>query len=204
MARTESRKWSRRVAKDLIANDETEISEVVRRRPVPRRLGKRAEDPQERRQGVRRLVLRASRAAAARMDCGGFSGHGNEGARAPATSLRGLFIHSIPQHCRFFQRKWQTLPQYQQTRGTLAMLAQWISIAAQDTRIHQGAQRAADYTSAHTTGRVRVPRRSVGRQLVASPRLVAAIDTDIAGQQAHSQSARRRHQWTASRISTVA
>src|SRR3981081_2320976 len=31
-----------------------------------------------------------------------------------------------------FQRKWQALPQYQQTRGTLAMLAQWISLAAQD------------------------------------------------------------------------
>jgi hypothetical protein len=28
-----------------------------------------------------------------------------------------------------FQRKWQTLAQYQQTRGTLAMLAQWISWA---------------------------------------------------------------------------
>lgn len=27
-----------------------------------------------------------------------------------------------------FQRKWQALPQYQQTRGTLAMLAQWISV----------------------------------------------------------------------------
>lgn len=26
-----------------------------------------------------------------------------------------------------FQRKWQTLTQYQQTRGTLAMLAQWVS-----------------------------------------------------------------------------
>ncbi|MEW6220853.1 MAG: hypothetical protein AB1634_15155 [Thermodesulfobacteriota bacterium] len=31
-----------------------------------------------------------------------------------------------------FQRKWQSLPQFQQTRGTLAMLAQWISLAAQD------------------------------------------------------------------------
>ncbi|MDW8263842.1 MAG: hypothetical protein RMJ52_00765 [Gemmataceae bacterium] len=26
-----------------------------------------------------------------------------------------------------FQRKWQSLPQFQQTRGTLAMLVQWIS-----------------------------------------------------------------------------
>lgn len=31
-----------------------------------------------------------------------------------------------------FQRKWRALPQFQQTRGTLAMLAQWISWAARE------------------------------------------------------------------------
>ncbi|MCL6649859.1 MAG: hypothetical protein K6U89_16180, partial [Chloroflexi bacterium] len=31
-----------------------------------------------------------------------------------------------------FQRKWQALSQYQQTRGTLAMLAQWIAWAYRD------------------------------------------------------------------------
>lgn len=31
-----------------------------------------------------------------------------------------------------FQRKWRALPQYPQTRGALAMLAQWVSWAARD------------------------------------------------------------------------
>jgi hypothetical protein len=34
-----------------------------------------------------------------------------------------------PSTLSVFQRKWSTLPQYQQTRGTLAMFAQWISMA---------------------------------------------------------------------------
>src|SRR5205807_10343830 len=49
--------------------------------------------------------------------------------------LRGRFEACYPFHpatLSVFQRKWRALPQYQQTRGTLAMLAQWISIAAQD------------------------------------------------------------------------
>ncbi|MGD1037073.1 MAG: hypothetical protein ABR878_07725, partial [Roseiarcus sp.] len=74
--------------------------------------------------------------------------------------------------------------QYQQTRGTLAMLAQWISLAAQDA-----------FTKARTE-----PLITIGSAPLAEPgfrgvvlgqlgesRLVAAIDTDIAGEQAHSR-----------------
>ncbi len=46
--------------------------------------------------------------------------------------LRGRFETCFPFHpatLSVFQRKWQALPQYQQTRGTLAMLAQWVSWA---------------------------------------------------------------------------
>ncbi len=34
-----------------------------------------------------------------------------------------------PSTLSVFQRKWQALPQYQQTRGILAMLTQWIAWA---------------------------------------------------------------------------
>ena len=49
--------------------------------------------------------------------------------------LRGRFEACYPFHpatLSVFQRKWRALPQYQQTRGTLAMLAQWISLAARE------------------------------------------------------------------------
>jgi predicted AAA+ superfamily ATPase len=46
--------------------------------------------------------------------------------------LRRRFESCYPFHpatLSVFQRKWQALPQYQQTRGTLAMFAQWVSWA---------------------------------------------------------------------------
>jgi hypothetical protein len=83
-----------------------------------------------------------------------------------------------------FQRKWQALPQYQQTRGTLAMLAQWISIAAQD------AFKKARTEPLITLGSAPLSEpgfRSVVLGQLGESRLVAAIDTDIAGEQAHSR-----------------
>jgi hypothetical protein len=83
-----------------------------------------------------------------------------------------------------FQRKWQALPQYQQTRGTLAMLAQWISLAAQD------AFRKARTEPLITLGSAPLGEpgfRSVLLGQLGESRLVAAIDTDIAGAQAHSK-----------------
>ena len=78
----------RRVAKDLIANDETEISEVVRRRLFEDLGSEKIRT--ERRQGLRRLVLRAPRAAPARVDRGGLGRDRGQGARVPAAPLRGL------------------------------------------------------------------------------------------------------------------
>ncbi len=72
----------RRVAKDLIANDEGEISEVVRRR-LFEDLG-----PEKHRRQVAtnlcRLVLRAAGAIAVGVDGGGFGVDGGEGAGVPA------------------------------------------------------------------------------------------------------------------------
>ena len=83
-----------------------------------------------------------------------------------------------------FQRKWQAVPQYQQTRGTLAMLAQWISLAAQD------AFRKARTEPLITLGSAPLGEpgfRSVVLGQLGESRLVAAIDTDIAGEQAHAR-----------------
>jgi len=83
-----------------------------------------------------------------------------------------------------FQRKWQALPQYQQTRGTLAMLAQWISIAAQD------GYRKARTEPLITLGSAPLAEsgfRSVVLGQLGESRLIAAIDTDIAGEQSHSR-----------------
>jgi len=83
-----------------------------------------------------------------------------------------------------FQRKWQALAQYQQTRGTLAMLAQWISIAAPE------AFRKARTEPLITLGSAPLAEpgfRSIVLGQLGESRLVAAIDTDIAGEQAHSK-----------------
>jgi predicted AAA+ superfamily ATPase len=117
----------RRVAKDLIANDETEISEVVRRR-LFQDLGS---------EKIRKNVARAfgewcfDRRAQLPPEWTAV-----DSATTEAKSrefLQRRFEACYPFHpatLSVFQRKWQALPQYQQTRGTLAMLAQWISLAA--------------------------------------------------------------------------
>ena len=116
----------RRVAKDLIANDETEISEVVRRRLF--------EDIGSDR--IRQSVAKSyadwcfERRAQLPPEWTAVDSALTE-AKA-REFLRGRFEACYPFHpatLSVFQRKWQALSQYQQTRGTLAMLAQWISWA---------------------------------------------------------------------------
>ena len=171
----------RRVAKDLIANDETEISEVVRRR-LFHDLGS-----EKIRQNVaktygdwcfeRRAQLPPEWTA---VDSAATESKARE-------LLQRRFEACYPFHpatLSVFQRKWQALPQYQQTRGTLAMLAQWISIAAQE------AFRKARTEPLITLGSAPLSEhgfRSVVLGQLGESRLVAAIDTDIAGEQAHSK-----------------
>ena len=169
----------RRVAKDLIANDETEISEVVRRR-LFQDLGS---------EKIRKNVAKAysdwcfERRAQLPPEWTAVDSAATE-AKAREI-LRHRFETCYPFHpatLSVFQRKWQSLPQYQQTRGTLAMLAQWISIAAQD-----GYQKARTEPLI-TLGSAPLADpgfRSVVLGQLGESRLVAAIDTDIAGEQAH-------------------
>ena len=171
----------RRVAKDLIANDETEISEVVRRR-LFQDLGS---------EKIRKNVARAfgdwcfERRAQLPPEWTAVDSAATE-AKA-REFLQRRFEACYPFHpatLSVFQRKWQSLPQYQQTRGTLAMLAQWISLAAQDA-----------FTKARTEPLITLGSaplaepgfRSVVLGQLGESRLVAAIDTDIAGEQAHSK-----------------
>jgi adenine-specific DNA methylase len=83
-----------------------------------------------------------------------------------------------------FQRKWQTLSQYQQTRGTLAMLAQWISWAFREG--FTGARREPLITLGSAP--LHVPEfRSVVLGQIGESRLVAGIDADIAGGHSHAR-----------------
>ena len=119
----------RRVAQDLIAIDESEISEVVHRRMfsdlgnarVRKRVAKTYADwCFERSARLPNEWLAVDTAIT--------------GARA-REFLRERFEACYPFHpatLSVFQRKWRALPQFQQTRGALAMLARWISWAAKE------------------------------------------------------------------------
>lgn len=171
----------RRVAKDLIANDETEISEVVRRRlfqdlgseKIRKNVAKTYGDWCFERRAQLPPEWTAVDSAATEIKAREF--------------LQRRFEACYPFHpatLSVFQRKWQALPQYQQTRGTLAMLAQWISIAAQE------GFRKARTEPLITLGSAPLDEpgfRSVVLGQLGESRLVAAIDTDIAGEQAHSK-----------------
>ena len=171
----------RRVAKDLIANDETEISEVVRRRLF--------DD-----YGEEKVLKKVSRAYAEWC----FDRRNQlppEWTAVDSTStdakakeyLQSRFEACYPFHpatLSVFQRKWQVLPQFQQTRGTLAMLAQWISWAQKDA--FSKARNEPLITLGSAPLDVSDFRGVVLGQL-GEARLGPAMDTDIAGAQAHSR-----------------
>jgi hypothetical protein len=171
----------RRVAKDLIANDETEISEVVRRR-LFEDLGS---------ERVRKNIARAfaawcfERRAQLPPE---WTAVDTAATEAKAREyLRSRFEACYPFHpatLSVFQRKWQALPQYQQTRGTLAMLAQWIAWAYRDGFTTARHEPLITLGSAplHDMGF----RSTILGQLGES-RLVAAIEADIAGEQSHAK-----------------
>ena len=78
----------RRVARDLIANDEAEIGEVVRRAAL--RGSRRRASPQPNLEGLCGLVLRAHRPPSPRMDDGGQRDDGGEGARTSESPFRSV------------------------------------------------------------------------------------------------------------------
>ncbi|MCG2778998.1 MAG: DUF499 domain-containing protein [Desulfobacterales bacterium] len=170
----------RRVAKDLIANDETEISEVVRRR-LFQELGN-----EKLRKNVAKLYADWCFERRAQLPPEWTAIDSSSTEAKAREYLQNRFEICYPFHpatLSVFQRKWQMLQQYQQTRGTLAMLAQWISWAYKD-----------GYTSARTEPLITLGSaplhvsefRSIVLGQVGESRLGAALDADIAGTHCHA------------------
>ena len=174
-------KLVRRVAKDLIANDEAEISEVIRKR-LFEDLG-----PEKTRKAVaiayadwcfeRRNQLPPEWTM---VDTAQTEANVKE-------ILRKRFEACYPFHpatLSVFQRKWQPLQHYQQTRGTLAMLAQWISWAYHDG--FKRARKEALITIGSAPLDVQEFRAVILGQL-GDDRLSVPIETDIAGTHSHAR-----------------
>ena len=171
----------RRVAKDLLANDEAEISEVVRRR-LFENLGN---------ERIRRAVSKAyadwcfDRRAQLPPEWTAVDAAVTD--KNARDYLRARFEACYPFHpatLSVFQRKWQTVSSYQKTRGTLAMLAQWISLA-----LHNGysqARREPLLTLGSAPLEVTEFRTVMLGQL-GEMRLEAAIESDIAGTMSHAR-----------------
>ncbi len=171
----------RRVAKDLIAVDEREISEVIRRRLFDD-LGS-----ERKRKNIAKTYAQWCFERRAQLP------HEWTAVDSAATEerakeyLQGRFEACFPFHpatLSVFQRKWQALSQYQQTRGTLAMLAQWISWAYRTGFTEARREPLITLGSAP----LEVPDfRSVVLGQLGETRLIAAIDSDIAGDNSHAR-----------------
>jgi len=169
------------VAKPLLVNDEAEISEVIRRR-LFQDLGS---------ERTRRNVARAfadwcfERRAQLPPEWTAVDTAATE--KKAREFLQSRFEACYPFHpatLSVFQRKWAALPQFQATRGTLAMLAQWISVAAQD------GFRKARTEPLITLGSAPLHDpafKSVVLGQLGEPRLNTAVDTDIAGGNSHAR-----------------
>lgn len=170
-----------RVAKDLIANDESEISEVVRRRLFDD-FGK---------QSTRRSVAKVYAEWC-------FERRGQLPPEWTAVDtittdaksrehLEKRFEAAYPFHpatISVFQRKWQGLPHYQRTRGTLAIFSQWISLALREG--FRKARREPLITLGSAP--LDVPEfQAVVLGQLGEQRLLPAIEVDIAGGNSHAK-----------------
>lgn len=171
----------RRVAQDLIANDESEIGEVVRRR-LFQDLGS---------DRVRAKIATAYAGwcfeRSARLPPEWTAVDTGRSERKAKDFLRDRFAACYPFHpatLSVFQRKWRALPQFQQTRGALAMLAQWVSWAARDQFKEARTEPLITLGSAP----LHLPAfRAVVLGQLGEERLNAAIDADVAGPTAHAR-----------------
>ena len=171
----------RRVARDLIANDEEEIGEVVRRRLFEDLGDERA------RRKVARIHADWCFERTARLPPEWLAVDSARTESKAKVFLRHRFESCYPFHpatLSVFQRKWRALAQFQQTRGTLAMLAQWVSQAARDQ--FGKARREPLITLGSAPLDARVFRAVVLGQL-GEARLDAAIEADLAGPTAHAR-----------------
>jgi hypothetical protein len=169
------------VAKPLLVNDEAEISEVIRRRLFEDLGSERTRKNVAKTYSdwcfERRNQLPSEWTA---VDITATEKKARE-------YLQSRFEACYPFHpatLSVFQRKWRSLQQFGQTRGTLAMLAQWISWAYREGFTQARRESLITLGSAP----LHVPEfRSVVLGQLGESRLLAAIETDIAGERSHAR-----------------
>ncbi|MDI6874597.1 MAG: DUF499 domain-containing protein [Actinomycetota bacterium] len=158
-----------RLNKAVLLSEKIEIAEIVRRR-----LFEEIGDPKE--------VRRTAKAYADWV-----KSHRQQLPEwFPADQAEKLFEATYPFHptvISVFERKWQSLPKFQRTRGILRLLALWVS------QVYQQAFREGSREALITLGSAPLSdslfRAAVFEQL-GEPRLEAAILSDIAGEEAHA------------------
>ena len=170
-----------RVAKNLISNDEAEISEVIRRR-LFEDLGSERTRANTAAQYAEWCFERRAQLPPE------WTAVDTSSSEASARELlQERFEACYPFHpatLSVFQRKWQALPLYQQTRGTLAMLAQWVSIIYKEH--HQNNRKEPLITMGSSP--LEVPEfRSVILTQLGESRLSTAIGSDISDSNSHAR-----------------
>ena len=171
----------RRVSEDIFANDESEISDVICRRlfenrgslKMRRQIANHYADwCLERSERLPPEWLTVDTAL--------------KGARAKDHIVE-IFETCYPFHpstLSVFKRKWSPLSQFQQTRGTLAMLAQWISVAS----VNQFKEARNEPLITMGSAPLYIPEfRAVVLGQLGESRLDVAITADIAGRTAHAR-----------------
>jgi hypothetical protein len=170
----------KRVARDLIANDEAELAEIVRRR-LFEDLGSDGN-----RTEIAKTYADWCFERRTQLPPQWTSVDPTLTERGARRVLQDRFAACYPFHpatLSVFARKWQSLPQYQQTRGTLGMLAQWLS------RLYAGhhtLQKDPLITLGSAPLDDRGFRATVLGQL-GEPRLAAAIDADVTAATSHAR-----------------
>ncbi|MXZ58767.1 MAG: ATP-binding protein [Rhodothermaceae bacterium] len=171
----------RRVAQDLIANDESEISDVICRRLFEDRGNERT------RKKVAKAYADWCFERTARLPQEWLSVDSAVTEAKAKTFLRNRFEACYPFHpstLSVFQRKWRALSQFQQTRGALAMLAQWISGASREQFRKARTEPLITLGSAPLD----IPEfRAVVLGQLGENRLDTAIEADLAGDMAHAR-----------------
>ena len=171
----------RRVARDLIANDEAEIGDVVRRRLFENLGSERV------RKRVSKMYADWCFERTARLPSEWMAVDSATTEAKAREYLRSRFEACYPFHpstLSVFRRKWSALAQFQQTRGTLAMLAQWVSWAA---RQHFQQARTEPLITLGSAP-LHVPEfRAVVLGQLGEQRLDVAIAADIASDTAHAR-----------------
>jgi flagellar motor protein MotB len=161
-----------RVGKPLLANDPEEISEIIRRR-LFEDIGRKSMQQAVARQFAQWIFSRRDRLPA-------------EFANFPEEAIRSRIEACYPFHpstLTVFQRKWQSLPTFQQTRGTLAMLGLWISQAYREGYRRVWREPLITLASAPLYD---LDFRSKILEQLGEMRLEAALEYDIAGNNSHA------------------